>query len=55
MRPSGPAPDEDNINAACKSYLDGIADALGVNDRNFAVHRPVIGERRRHGAVQFEL
>lgn len=29
--------DEDNIIAACKAYLDGIADALGVNDRLFTI------------------
>ncbi len=34
MRP-GPTPDEDNLKGALKHYLDGIADALGVNDRQF--------------------
>jgi hypothetical protein len=32
---AGPLPDRDNIVAASKSYLDGIADRLGVNDRRF--------------------
>lgn len=32
----GPAPDRDNIIAAAKAYLDGIADYLCVNDRHFA-------------------
>lgn len=32
----GPAPDRDNIIAAAKHALDGIADSLGVNDRYFA-------------------
>lgn len=27
--------DRDNMIAACKSYMDGIADALAVNDRRF--------------------
>jgi len=28
-------PDADNVVASAKSYLDGIADRLGVNDRRF--------------------
>ena len=31
----GPLPDKDNCLAAAKSLLDGIADALGVNDNLF--------------------
>jgi len=31
----GPLPDEDNIKGALKHYLDGIADAIGVNDSQF--------------------
>ncbi|MDT0507520.1 hypothetical protein [Novosphingobium sp. MMS21-SN21R] len=34
-KPRGPLPDKDNCSAAAKSYLDGIADALGINDRLF--------------------
>lgn len=33
---SGVYPDQDNVVAAAKAYLDGIADRLGVNDRLFA-------------------
>lgn len=29
----GVGPDADNALASCKAYLDGCADALGVNDR----------------------
>ena len=36
----GPPPDRDNAVSAAKSILDGIADALGVNDRHFAA--PVV-------------
>lgn len=36
----GPLPDRDNCAAAIKAHLDGIADALGINDRNFAA--PVV-------------
>lgn len=32
----GPLPDADNAVASCKSYLDGIAAAIGVNDKHFA-------------------
>jgi crossover junction endodeoxyribonuclease RusA len=32
----GPVPDADNVVAAAKAYLDGIAARMGVNDRNFA-------------------
>ena len=35
-KPHGPLPDRDNCSAAIKAHLDGIADALGINDRNFA-------------------
>lgn len=34
-KPKGPLPDKDNCSAAAKAYLDGIADALGINDRHF--------------------
>jgi len=34
-KPRGPAPDRDNALGSCKAYLDGIAQAMGVNDRNF--------------------
>jgi crossover junction endodeoxyribonuclease RusA len=27
--------DDDNADGACKAYRDGIADALGINDRHF--------------------
>lgn len=36
--PTRHARDEDNLRASCKAYQDGIADALGVNDRCFACH-----------------
>lgn len=35
-KPSGPLPDRDGVVSASKSYLDGIAEAIGVNDRHFA-------------------
>lgn len=36
----GPVPDRDNCVAAIKAGLDGISDALGINDRHFAA--PVV-------------
>lgn len=33
----GVKPDADNCLAACKAYLDGIADALGINDKDLDV------------------
>lgn len=42
----GPAPDRDNAQAACKAYLDGIADALGINDRTFDPRTEISTERR---------
>lgn len=42
--------DRDNFQAACKAALDGIAEALGINDSRFY---PVSdwGEKRKPGAV----
>ena len=34
-KPKGPQPDKDGCISAMKAYLDGIADALGVNDNLF--------------------
>lgn len=34
--PRGPLPDRDNCVAALKVYIDAIAKAIGVNDKNFA-------------------
>jgi hypothetical protein len=35
-KPKGPLPDKDNCVAAVKHLLDGVADAIGINDRLFA-------------------
>jgi hypothetical protein len=42
----GPAPDADNCVAACKAYLDGIASALGINDRHFAAPTVTVSPER---------
>lgn len=41
----GSVPDADNCVAAIKHYLDGIAQALGVNDRDFAAPTVTFGPR----------
>lgn len=33
--PTAQARDDDNADSACKAYRDGIADALGIDDRHF--------------------
>jgi len=36
LKPRGRRPDADNTIAAAKAYLDGIAQALGIDDTHFA-------------------
>lgn len=45
-KPYGPHADADNVVAASKSLLDGIADALGVNDRHFKAPTVEFAETR---------
>ena len=42
----GPTPDLDNIIAASKSYIDGIADYLGIDDKFFAAPTVEISDER---------
>jgi len=42
--------DEDNRNAALKSAFDGIADALGVDDRIFS-HTSELGDKVKDGCI----
>ena len=50
--PSGRHFDADNLVARCKGLLDGVADAAGVNDRNFRLEAPVIARPKPpHGEV----
>lgn len=44
-KPRGPAPDKDNCQASAKAYLDGIAKAMGVDDRLFDPHTEIADER----------
>ena len=54
-KPYGPAPDKDNCSAALKSFTDGIAQAIGVNDRHFAAPVVTIAERKPGGAFVVEI
>jgi len=49
--PTRNLPDEDNAVASVKSHLDGIADALGMDDALFRLERPVIAEPVKGGRV----
>lgn len=42
----GPLPDADNCIGACKAYLDGIAAALKINDRDLAAPTVAFGPRQ---------
>ena len=47
--------DEDNLKASMKAAYDGIADAIGVDDKHFR-HQPIrIGEPIKGGMVVVEL
>ncbi len=53
-KPKGPLPDKDNCIAAAKSLLDGIADGLALNDRDFPAPE-VIFATPRDGRFVVEL
>jgi crossover junction endodeoxyribonuclease RusA len=50
-------PDDDNIESAFKSGRDGIAEALGVNDRRFVTTKTVLSRDPacKFGKVRVEL
>jgi len=48
-------PDADNCLSASKAYLDGIADALGINDRRFVHHPFVKDETLKGGKVVIRI
>jgi len=47
--------DRDNCLAAIKSALDGIADAWGVDDKNFHFPNPDFGKVVKNGKIIIEL
>jgi crossover junction endodeoxyribonuclease RusA len=50
-KPTGPHPDADNFIASCKAALDGIATALGVNDRTFEAPTVEWADRCQRGKL----
>lgn len=47
--------DHDNLTARCKSYFDGIADALGIDDQHFR-HAPIQrGAPVKNGLIKIEI
>lgn len=48
-------PDADNLLASLKSAIDGIADALGVNDKRFVPHPFVKTETFKGGRVVIRI
>ncbi len=49
----GPLPDRDNAVAACKAYIDGIAEAIGINDRDFTA--PIVSFGARTDGFTLEV
>ena len=47
--------DTDGVLSSLKSALDGIADALGVNDRRFVPHPYLHDEPRKGGEVHIRI
>jgi crossover junction endodeoxyribonuclease RusA len=53
--PTYHARDVDGLLASLKAYLDGIADATGINDRNFRLGEARIEPFKAPGSVVLEL
>lgn len=53
--PTRRMPDDDNMLARCKPYRDGIADALGIDDKRFVSHPYVRETPRKGGQVVFRI
>lgn len=47
--------DDDNLVAAFKSGRDGMADALGINDKRFRIHPWISDSTTKGGAVRVRL
>ena len=47
--------DQDNLVARMKSGLDGVADALGIDDQRFRLQAPLIGAVVKGGCVWVRL
>jgi crossover junction endodeoxyribonuclease RusA len=53
--PTKRQPDDDNMLARFKPYRDGIADALGIDDKRFISHPLVKDEVRKGGEVRIRI
>ncbi|MDG5822833.1 hypothetical protein [Xylella fastidiosa] len=53
--PTRRLPDDDNMLARFKPYRDGIADALGIDDRRFVSHPLIEDDRRTGGEVVIRM
>lgn len=47
--------DDDNMLSRCKAYRDGLADALGIDDKRFISHPFVQPEPRKGGQVVIKI
>lgn len=47
--------DMDNMIASLKSGLDGLADAMGMNDKDWVYAAHEVGEPVKHGAVEIHI
>lgn len=53
--PTKRMPDDDNMLSRCKAYRDGLADALGIDDKRFVSHPWVKEESRKGGEVRIRI
>jgi crossover junction endodeoxyribonuclease RusA len=53
--PTRRLPDDDNMLARFKPYRDGIADALGIDDKRFVSHPQLMEEPRKGGEVRIRI
>lgn len=53
--PDRRARDDDNLIASCKGLRDGIADALGIDDKRFVTQFSLSGDVARGGMVLVRL
>jgi len=53
--PTKRLPDDDNMLARFKAYRDGIADALGIDDKRFISHPYVSDKPVRYGEVRVRI
>lgn len=53
--PTRRLPDDDNMLTRVKPYRDGIADALGIDDKRFISHPFVKDEVRKGGEVRIRI